>query len=94
MLIRLKKSCECVFLSIHAIGRERLKRLKKLLLAGETPKDKRGKNIKGNIVNAETRELIRNHINTFPVKESHYSGKEFKYLDVQLNILKNTRIVY
>lgn len=81
-----KKVCEGAFLSIHAIGRERLKRIKKLLVAGVIPKDKRGQNIKGNIIDAETRELIREHINTFPVKESHYSGKEFKYLDAKLNI--------
>nr|CAH7748233.1 unnamed protein product [Callosobruchus chinensis] len=29
---------------------------------------------------------MRNHINSFPAKESYYSGKEFKYLDARLNI--------
>lgn len=80
------KICQGAFLSIHAIGRERLKRIQKLLKSGSTPRDRRGKNIKGNAIKPEIREQISNHIKCFPVKESHYSGKDYNYLHAQLNI--------
>ncbi|KAK5639391.1 hypothetical protein RI129_011883 [Pyrocoelia pectoralis] len=81
-----KKVCEAAFLSIHAVGRERLKRIKRLLISGEVPKDKRGTNAKANVVGPEIREIISNHIKSFPVKGSHYSGKEYRYLDARLNV--------
>lgn len=73
--------CQGAFLSLHAIGRERLKQIQKLLISGKIPNDKRGTNVKSNVIDMETRDLL-----TFPVKESHYSRKKYKYLESRINV--------
>lgn len=80
------KVCLGAFLGIHGISKARVKRLKLLLANGETPKDKRGQNPRANAIKEKDREEVRNHIQSFPVKESHYSGKDYKYLDARLNV--------
>ncbi|CAH1113216.1 unnamed protein product [Psylliodes chrysocephalus] len=78
--------CQKVFLSLFNIGVKRLKRLKGLLKQKITPYDKQGQNIKGNAISKEINVLIRQHIESFPVKETHYSNKTYLYLDAKLNM--------
>lgn len=80
------KVCQGTFCSVHAISVDRVKRIKKLLINDETPRDKRGKHSKGNAISDYIRNLIRIHINSYPVKQSHYSGNEYHYLDARLNV--------
>lgn len=79
------KVCCAAFLSLHAISKKRIKRIKSLIKINATPTDKRGKNIK-RVIPEDQNILIRQHIESYPVKESHYSGKEYKYLDSRLNV--------
>ncbi|KAJ8875942.1 hypothetical protein PR048_023850 [Dryococelus australis] len=46
----------------------------------------RGKNSSSNVIPAQTRILIKGDIESFPVKESHYSGRQRQYLDAKLNL--------
>lgn len=80
------KVCQNTFCSVHAISVDRLKRIKKLLVNNETPQDKRGKHPKGNAISDDVMNLLKMHINSYPVKHSHYSGNEYHYLDARLNI--------
>ncbi|KAK4880397.1 hypothetical protein RN001_008543 [Aquatica leii] len=61
-------------------------RIKLLLCNNETPEDKRGKNVESNLMGEQYREEIREHISCFPIKTSHYSNKDYKYLDARLNV--------
>lgn len=81
-----QKICQKAFLSVFSIGIKRLKRLKFLLKQNEFPYDKRGKNLKGNAISEDDNILIRQHIESFPVKEAHYSNKDYQYLNSRLNI--------
>lgn len=78
--------CYKAFLALNAITDKRVKRIRKLLLEGKTPEDKRGKGTSANTLPPETREIIRNHIESFPVKQAHYSGKTKDYLDARLSV--------
>nr|CAI5819417.1 unnamed protein product [Callosobruchus analis] len=80
------KVCRNVFLTVHGVSAERMKRIKKLLSLNEIPCDRRGKHPKGNAISEDIRQLIKNHINLFPVKQSHYSGRDYHYPDARLNI--------
>lgn len=83
-----KEVCYKAFLSLLAITDKRVKRLRKLALLGQSPCDRRGKNPSGNALPPESREVIRQHIESFPVKESHYSGRTYRFLDSRLNVKK------
>ncbi|CAH1111628.1 unnamed protein product [Psylliodes chrysocephalus] len=78
--------CQKAFLSLFRIGIKRLKRLKGLLKQNITPYDKRGQNVKGNVISEENNVLIRQNIELSPVKETHYSNKSYLYLDGKLNM--------
>lgn len=80
------KVCLKAFLSIHAVSKQRVQRIKLLLCNNETPEDKRGKNVKSNLVGEQYIEEIREHISCFPIKTSHYYNKDYKYLDARLNV--------
>lgn len=82
------KVCYKAFLALHAITDKRVKRLRNLALIGKNPKDNRGKKRSVNKLSAETREILRQHIESFPVKTSHYSGKNKQYLDARLSVYK------
>ncbi|KAF2895111.1 hypothetical protein ILUMI_11063, partial [Ignelater luminosus] len=58
-----------------------------------TPKDLRGLNIPGNKKPAHTIQLIKNHIQSFPVKMGHYTGKEYCYLSEKLDV-KRTHALF
>lgn len=81
-----RKVCQKAFLSLFDVSIKRLKRLKCLLRQNLTPYDKRGKNIKGNAISEEDNVLLRQHIESFPVKETHYSNKTYLYLSAKLNM--------
>lgn len=53
-----------------------------------TPNDKRGKSKSNNAIQPSELKLIYDHISSFPVKQSHYSGKEFYYLSSDLTVKK------
>lgn len=77
--------CLKAFLALHSVTIKRVKRIRNLKATGKSPKDQRGKHVK-KCVPAEIRALVTQHIDSFPVKISHYSGKTVKYLDARLNI--------
>lgn len=78
--------CKQCFLSIFAVTSKRCFRLSRLLQQNITPTDKRGQNTSGNAIPGDTIVKIRDHIDSYPVKKSHYTGKEMKYLAPNLNV--------
>nr|CAI5865121.1 unnamed protein product [Callosobruchus analis] len=78
--------CLNAFTSVFAATRSRVRRLKDLAIHGKSPKDLRGKNPSVNKLGEHGRTAVRQHIESFPVKISHYSNKEFKYLTTELNL--------
>lgn len=81
-----KKVCLKAFLSLLSVSTKRIKRLRDLTIHGKSPKDQRGLHSASNALSGETKVLMLNHIDSFPTKLSHYSGKEVKYLNEQLSI--------
>ncbi|XP_025411474.1 uncharacterized protein LOC112684264 [Sipha flava] len=81
-----KMVCLNAFLSLHSVSMKRIKRLRDLTIHGKSPKDQRGLHSASNALSGETKVLMQNHIDSFPTKISHYSGKEVKYLNEQLSI--------
>lgn len=77
-----------MLLSLHMVTADRVRRLSFFLLNNKTPKDKRGKNISGNVIPGNICVDIHQHINRFSVKNTHYGRKPKKYLDARLNIVK------
>lgn len=77
--------CYKAFLSLLAVTDKRVKRLRKLSMLGQSPCDKRGKHPSANTLPPETILHMREHIESYPVRESHYCGKVHKYLDARLN---------
>lgn len=80
------KVCQKAFISLHGISEKRVVRLRRLLMDDTTPKDKRGKHPNTKAVPVADRNKIHDHILLYPVKESHYSGKSYQYLDARLTI--------
>lgn len=78
--------CYSAFLSIYGISDKRVRRLRDLLLLGKSPQDLRGKNTSGNAMPATEILNVKEHIQSFPVKDSHYSGRDYHYLDAKLNL--------
>lgn len=78
--------CLNAFLSLYAIPVKRVRRIRNLAVTGKSPCDNRGKCPSSNALDIQTLDLVRDHIQSFPVKESHYSCKQVKYLDAKLNI--------
>lgn len=80
--------CKKAFLSLHAISNSRLQRLNTLLKAGKTPVDLRGKhNNRPHVLPPEYIAKIKEHIESFPCKTSHYSNSKIvHYLDAKLSV--------
>ncbi|XP_046677404.1 uncharacterized protein LOC124365466 [Homalodisca vitripennis] len=76
--------CYKAFLSLLSISDKRVKRLRALAKEGKNPIDKRGKSQSANTLSIEKQQIIRDHIESYPTKLSHYSGKTRKYLDARL----------
>ena len=86
-------ACRAAFLGLHGIGIGRLKR--KVLNFAVDIKDNRGKHGNHPKVDESTKNLIREHIQNFPARESHYSrsvNARRKYLDSSMNVAKMHRI--
>lgn len=77
--------CFKAYLSLHSVKKKRIERLRRLKVKGELPVDKRGFHVKQSVPE-ETQFLIRQHIESFPTKESHYLGKPIQYLDATLSV--------
>ena len=79
------------FLSLHAVTKKRIERLGKAQGIIDNVKQ---------VLPEETKLLIRQHIGSFPNKESHYLGKPTCNLDATLNLkdmyqaTKKVRVVY
>lgn len=78
--------CKKAFVSIHGVTNERVRRLTTLLSQGKAPIDKRGLNTSGNAIPGLVIDTIKEHINSFPTKLSHYSNNEYHYLSEKLNL--------
>lgn len=80
--------CKKAFLSLYGVTAKRVRRLISLLVAGETPKECRGKssNSRTKAVPGEVIEKIHEHINSFPVKEARYANRNIKYLNAELTV--------
>lgn len=80
--------CKSAFLSVFGITKKRCERLIFLSKNNQSPRDMRGKNISGNALGGEIMTDIHSYLESFPVKLSHYTGKEIKYLDAKLSVKK------
>lgn len=81
--------CIRAFLSIFCISEKRVRRIRELKIAGKPVKDLRGKHTSF-ALDVDVKIKMHEHIQSFPYKISHYSGKEIKYLSPDLN----TNIMY
>lgn len=81
-----KNVCKAAFMSLHGTTKKRVERLCKLLQRGLNPSDKRGYHPNPRAVAGEELQKIHDHIVSFPVKETHYGGKDITYLDARLTL--------
>lgn len=77
--------CLKAFLALHCVTMKRINRIRSLKVLGKSPKDLRGLHVK-KAYPPEVRVLIKQHIESFPTKETHYSGRSVKYLDEKLSV--------
>ncbi|PSN33628.1 hypothetical protein C0J52_20102, partial [Blattella germanica] len=75
-----KVVCLKAFRSLHAVGMKRVYNITLTLLRGEIPKDTRGLATAVNKISVVIQTSIDNQIKSFPLKSSHYAGKEIHYL--------------
>lgn len=82
------KVCKKAFLSLYGVSQKRIRRLISLLVAGETPKENRGKskNSRTKAVPGAIIEKVHEHITSFPVKEARYANRNIKYLNAELTV--------
>ncbi|XP_050528134.1 uncharacterized protein LOC126898238 [Daktulosphaira vitifoliae] len=78
------------FMQTYSYSKNQLERLSHLLQKNKTPEDKRGKGPSGNAIPESENLKVREHIESFPTKVSHYSNSERRYLAANLN----QRIIY
>lgn len=79
--------CKSAFSIIYCIGNKAIFRLTSLISEGKSAIDNRGRHgHRGNAIPENICSLIDEHIKEFPVKETHYSNKNMKYLSADLNI--------
>ena len=80
------------YMYVHGFGEKRLLVLcKKIEDSGGLEPDKRGKHEKHYSVGEDVKELVREHIRSFPARHSHYSRQdnaEKVYLSPELSIAK------
>nr|CAH7719070.1 unnamed protein product [Callosobruchus chinensis] len=60
--------------------------LKHLAVLRKSPKDLRGQSTSGNKLGEDIQLDVRHHIESFPVKLSHYANRDIKYLHSELNL--------
>ncbi|KAJ8872309.1 hypothetical protein PR048_025913, partial [Dryococelus australis] len=78
--------CLQAFLSLHSITITRVKRLRSLSVLVKSPKDMHGNNSSANVIPPQTRVLIKEHIESFPVNEIMYQLFKDKH--------PNTKVTY
>lgn len=78
--------CLTAFSSTYAVSLNRVRRLKDLAVLGKSPRDLRGQNSSVNKFGEHIQVAVRQHIESFPVKISHYANREIKYLSSELNL--------
>lgn len=77
--------CKSAFIDTYSYSKNQLERLSHLLQRNKTPEDKRGKGQSGNAIPESVNSKLREHIDSFPTKVSHYSNSERRYLAANLN---------
>ncbi|KAJ8883401.1 hypothetical protein PR048_015244 [Dryococelus australis] len=80
VIVRLK-----AFISGFGVTTKMVRRMTKLKQAGETPQDKRGKSVSYSLPRT-TKLKVKEHIESFPFKESHYCGEKMYYLSADLDL--------
>ncbi|PSN43920.1 hypothetical protein C0J52_03660 [Blattella germanica] len=80
-----REVCVRAFYSVFDINEARVRRIRQLKLVGKVPEDKRGRGVTFSLP-TKIKDLIREHIDSFPLKESHYLGKKQYYLSAGLNV--------
>ena len=83
-----KMVCQKAFVNIYAVNQKRVFWITTLLLWGEIPKDRRGTTSNSNKMLDDNSTVISNHIQSFPLKVTHYSGRQVEYVDSKLTIKK------
>nr|CAH7732278.1 unnamed protein product [Callosobruchus chinensis] len=78
--------CLKAFSSIYSVTLRRLRMLKHLAVLRKSPKDLRGQSTSGNKLGEDIQLAVRHHIESFPVKLSHYANRDIKYLHSELNL--------
>lgn len=77
--------CLKAFTSVLDISTRRVRRVRELKQGGKTAEDKRGRFVSYSLPLA-VKIKVREHINSFPLKESHYSGEKIFYLSSDLHL--------
>lgn len=80
--------CREAFFRLYDVTDKRIKRIRKLLLEGKSPRDMRGKHPCANKVSADEMIKIHEHISSFPTKKTHYGSGELTYLSSDLSVSK------
>lgn len=80
--------CRQAFFALYDVSDKQVRRIRKLLKAGESPRDMRGKKLPTNKKSADALKLIHNHIDSFPVKIAHYLAKDYHFLSSELTARK------
>ena len=81
--------CQKAFCDVHGFGPKRLQILRRKLGQGpELEPDRRGKHSNHLTVDERIKNLVREHIETYPTRRSHYSRKERVYLPSDLSIAR------
>lgn len=80
--------CKFAFQNIFDVTPEQIRRLHKLLVKNELPKDLRGKASAANVIPGDVCLEIEEYIKSFPQRASHYSSIEVNYLNAEMNVKK------
>lgn len=80
--------CRNAFISLHAVSNKVVYRLTQILAKGEQPIDMRGKHYNHNKMSNDVLVKVKEHIDSYPKKTSHYSSTVVTYLDAGLTCTK------
>ncbi|XP_072399201.1 uncharacterized protein [Diabrotica undecimpunctata] len=80
------KVCKNGFMKTYGYTAKQCYRLSHLLQLNETATDNRGKNVSGNAIPGSVLSKLRAHVESFPTKVHHYTGKERKYFSANMNL--------
>lgn len=80
------KVCKNGFMTTYGYTPKQCYRLSHLLQVNEIPTDNRGKNVSGNAIPGSVLTRLRAHVESFPTKTHHYTGKDKQYFSANLNL--------